>query len=412
MKVAFYGNICNNFYTLAKALRKEMNVDAHLYLNYKADIQNRPESDDPALKDNYPDWIHLSKKWDYVPFLSRYDRSFIRELNRYDVVFLSQLGVVLTPFIKSKVLFYVTGGDLTQIPFPSKFSKRYKSLPERLIWEYIGFMQRKGIRNATKILTQPFYPFANALKELQVNNQQVSKCYFPILIDTDVVVKTENAVGQIDEYNKSLLQPFKFIILHPSRIILDNSKPFVDAGLWKGNDNLFKALAIFLREYNIEDACIAMPERIYSPDIVEAKKIINELGIEKNIVWLKPPNPQGFPRKELMNFYSIADIVADEFATGWFGSIVVEGMACSKPTFCYVDETVMKQLYPWHPVISAREPKEIAELIAKFYFNKEKSIQQGELSRKWVEEFHSLKNGTNIYINNFKNDLADIFKLN
>jgi hypothetical protein len=113
-----------------------------------------------------------------------------------------------------------------------------------------------------------------------------------------------------------------------------------------------------------------------------------------------------------MNFYSIADLVADEFATGWFGSIVVEGMACSKPTFCYVDESVMKQLYPWHPIISAKEPEEIAELIAMFYFNKEKSIQQGELSRKWVEEFHSLKNGTEIYINNFKNDLADIFKLN
>lgn len=411
MKVAFYGNVCNNFYTLAKALRNELQIDAHLYLNHKADIQNRPESDDPHLEDNYPHWIHLSKKWDYIPFLSRLDRSFIKELNEYDIVFLSQLGVVLAPFIKSKTIFYVTGGDLTQIPFPSKFSYKFKHFPERLIWEYIGFMQRRGIRESSKILSQPFFPFANALKELGVNNTQVSKCYFPILLDTDVIKCNENAAIEIDAHNRALLASFNFTILHPSRINLDKSKASVDSGQWKGNDNLFKAFAIFINKYNVYDACIAIPERIFSPDIIKAKKIIAELGIEKNIVWLKPPKPQGFPRNELINFYSIADIVADEFATGWFGSIVIEGMACSKPTFCYVDEQVMKQLYPRHPIISSKEPEHLAELIAAFYFDKEKREAHGVLSRKWVNEFHSIKNGTDIYINNFKNDLKDIFKL-
>jgi glycosyltransferase involved in cell wall biosynthesis len=412
MKVAFYGNVCNNFYTLAKALRNELNIDAHLYLNPKADIQNRPESDDPHLKDNYPDWIHLSKKWDFIPLFTRFDRTFVKELNKYDVVFLSQFGITLAPFIKGKTLFYVTGGDLTQTPFPGKFSMKFKNVVERVIWEYVGFLQRRGIRNATKILSQPFFPFVNALKELNISGDKISKCYFPILIDTDVITKNERALDEIDEYNRSLLAPFNFTILHPSRLSLDKRKAFVDSGQWKGNDNLFRALSIFINKYNVHDACIAMPDRIFSPDINRAKNIIKELGIEKNIVWLKPPNPQGFPRKELMNFYSVADVVADEFATGWFGSIVMEGMACSKPTFCYVDEQVMKQLYPWHPIVSALEPADIAERIAEFYFDKEKRKAHGELSRKWVTEFHSVKQGTQIYINNFKNDLKDIFKLN
>lgn len=411
MKVAFYGNVCNNYFTLAKALRKELNIDAHLYLNHKADIQNRPESDDPQLKDNYPHWIHLSKKWDFIPMLSRLDRSFIKELNQYDVVFLSQFGVTLAPFLKNKTVFYVTGGDLTQIPFPSKFSHKYKNPIERLIWQYVGLMQRRGIRRSDRILTQPFFPFVNALKELRIDNSKVSKCYFPILLDTDVFTKNVNAGREIDQYNKALLAPFKFIILHPSRINLDQSKAGLHSGQWKGNDNLFKALAICKKKYRIEDACIAMPDRIFSPDIGKAKKIISDLGIESNIVWLKPPNPQGFPRKQLMNFYSISDIVADEFATGWFGSIVIEGMACSKPTFCYVDEQVMKQLYPWHPVISSKDPEELAELISAFYFDKEKKEEHGALSRKWVTEFHSIKKGSDIYINNFKNDLKDIFNL-
>jgi glycosyltransferase involved in cell wall biosynthesis len=411
MKVAFYGNVCNNYYTLAKALRKELNIDAHLYLNHKADIQNRPESDDPQLKNNYPDWIHLSKKWDYIPMLSRFDRTFVKELNKYDVVFLSQFGVTLAPFIKSKTIFYVTGGDLTQTPFPKKFAHTFNNIFERAIWEYIGYMQRRGIRNVTKILTQPFFPFANALAELKIDSSRISKCYFPILLDTEVFRYNPNALKEIDLYNKTLLAPFKFIVLHPSRINLDQSKAGIHSGQWKGNDNLLKALAICIRKYKIDDACIAMVDREFSPDIGKAKKIINELGIESNIVWLKPPNPQGFPRKQLMNFYTIADIVADEFATGWFGSIVLEGMACSKPTFCYVDEQVMNQLYPWHPIVSSKDPEKLAELIAMYYFDKEKKEAQGALSRKWVKEFHSIKNGTDIYINNFKNDLKDIFNL-
>src|SRR5687768_1895932 len=241
MKVAFYGNVCNNFYNMAKALRKELNIDAHLYLNPKADIQNRPESDDPHLKDNYPDWIHLSKSWDYVPLFSRLDRTFIKELNKYDVVFLSQFGITLAPFIKGKTLFYVTGGDLTQTPFPGKFSMKYKNFIERIIWEYVGFLQRRGIRSATKILSQTFFPFANALKQLKINNDKISKCYFPILLDTDVITKNENAMAEIDDYKKSLLAPFNFTILHPSRLSLDKRKAFVDSGQWKGNDNLFKA---------------------------------------------------------------------------------------------------------------------------------------------------------------------------
>lgn len=372
MKVAFYGNVCNNYYTLAKALRNKLHIDAHLYLNHKADIQNRPESDDPLLKDNYPDWIHLSKKWDYIPMLSRFDRTFVKELNKYDVVFLSQLGVTLASFIKSKTVFYVTGGDLTQIPFPAKFSHKFKNPIERLIWEYIGLMQRRGIRRSTRILTQPFFPFTNALSELKISDSRISKCYFPILLDTDIFTNNENAEREIDPYNKALLAPFNFIILHPSRINLDKSKASVHSGQWKGNDNFLKAMAIFIKKYKIDDACIAMPDRIFSPDIDKAKKIICNLGIESSSVWLKPPYPQGFPRKQLMNFYSISDIVADEFATGWFGSIVIEGMACSKPTFCYVDEKVMQQLYPWHPIISSKDPDELAEMIAAFYFSKEK----------------------------------------
>lgn len=411
MKVAFYGNVCNNYYTLAKALRQKLNIDAHLYLNYKADFQNLPESDDPELKNNYPDWIHRAEAWDPILFIKKMDRRFIRELNKYDIVFVSEFAVMLVPYLKAKTLFYVTGWDLTQIPFAGKFAYKHKGLINRVKWEYFAFHQRRGIRKSDKILTQPFFPFANALKELNIAKEQISKCYFPILINTNAVAYRENAAGEIDPHNKKLLEPFRFIIFHPSRIMLDTSKASYDAGQQKGNDNLLKGFAIFIKKHNIKDACIAMPDRVYSPDIPKAKKIVDELGIKDNIVWLKPPVPQGFTRSELTNFYSISHIVADEFATGWFGSVVVEGMACKKPTFCYVDETVMKQLYPWHPIISVKDPEDIAAQLAQFYFDEAKRTAHGEISREWAVKFHSITQGTEIYIDNFKTDLADIFNL-
>jgi hypothetical protein len=412
MKVALYGNICNNFYTLAKTLREKLGIDAHLYLHDKVDIQNRPESDDPHLKDNYPAWIHMSAEWDTLPFLKRWDKTFVRELNKYDVVFLSDLGVVFSPFLKAKTLFYVTGSDLTEVPFPKKYSAKFKTIKDRLAWEYIGFMQRRGIRHVTKVLSQPFFPFANALRELKINGEQVSTCYFPVLMDMNIITKNENAWNDIDAFNREQLKPFKFIIFHPSRIVLRNSKALVDSGQWKGNDNLFRGLKIFINKYGVSDICLAMPDRIYSADRLMAKKMIAEMGIEKNVVWLRPPTEEGFPRKQLMDYYSISNIVADEFATGWFGSIVIEGMACAKPTFCYVDENVMKLLYPWHPIISVKEPGEIAGRIAEFYFDPEKAKMQGAVSLKWVEEFHSIKEGTRIYLDNFRKEFKDIFQLN
>ncbi|HEY2720519.1 MAG TPA: glycosyltransferase [Chitinophagaceae bacterium] len=409
MKVALYGNVCNNFYALAKCLRKNGIADAHLYLNYTEDFQHRPESDDPELKDNYPDWIHLDRRWDPFKFLKKFDKVFINELNKYDAVFLSDHGPVLAPYINSKKIFYVTGADLTRMPFRERYMEGLKGMKFWLARRYISYMQRKGVRHFDKIIASPFAPFNSALQRLEIPEQRISQSYYPILLDVKNMVNDPDARQKIDAYNREMLAPFQFVIFHPSRLIITKHSSYVSSGHWKGNDNLFKAFAIFLKNHKVTDACIAMPERITSPEIELAKSIIKELGIEKNIVWLKPTTPEGFPRKELIKYYSLSSLVADEFATGWFGSIVVEGMACSKPTLCYVDEEVMKKLYPWHPIISAIEPEKIASQIAQYYFDRELACKQGKISRDWALKYHSIEEGSKIYADNLNNDLKDVF---
>jgi glycosyltransferase involved in cell wall biosynthesis len=412
MKVALYGNICNNFYTLAKSLRNHGIADAHLYLYDKTDIQNRPESDDPEIKNNYPDWIHMSSRWDVFAFLKKFDRGFIRELSQYDVVFLSDMGVVLAPYLRTKTIFFVTGGDLTRIPFSSRYMQEAGGFKLWCIKQYVSFMQRNGIRRCDMIITQPFYPFTSALKRIKVDQSKVSDSYYPFLIDTNSICYNSNARNEIVEINRKKLHPFSFVIFHPSRLFIEKKKDYEEMGVWKGNDNLLKGFALFLKKYKITNACIAMPEREHSPDIEVAKKIIGDLDIEENIVWLTPPNREGFPRNELINYYSLSNLVADEFGTGWFGAIVIEGMSCNKPTFCYVDEGVMKKLYPWHTVISVKEPSDIAKEIARFYFDDKLAAEHGERSRKWVEQFHSIDEGSQIYIENLKRDLGDVFQTN
>ena len=80
---------------------------------------------------------------------------------------------------------------------------------------------------------------------------------------------------------------------------------------------------------------------------------------------------------ELVDLYSYSNVVADSFdKIGWIGSIVVEGLACSKPVIHSVNDEINNRLYGWHPILNAYTPAEVAEQIKELYFNLELQKQQ------------------------------------
>jgi len=171
----------------------------------------------------------------------------------------------------------------------------------------------------------------------------------------------------------------------------------IEAGQWKGNDKLLKGLRIFIDLHNAPDICIMLPDRGHSAEKNFFLTEIERLGLQNNVIWLQGKSQDGFDKAEMIALYSASDLVVDEFGVGWFGSIVVESAACSRPIMCHLDEESMKKMYPYHPVISVNTPELISEEIAKLYFNKEYSLRKGNEGRLWAKEFHGQENAGRRY---------------
>ena len=138
LRVAFVGNIANNFFREAMAIRSTR-LEIDLFLNFKlADNTMLPESDQPELKNLYPNWIKdfegfKTSKLAMLAFfiglpggLRRLNIKMINVLNKYDLCVFSSKESWFIPFLNNKRIFRCTGSDLTVAPL-FKFSE-YKKL--------------------------------------------------------------------------------------------------------------------------------------------------------------------------------------------------------------------------------------------------------------------------------------------
>ncbi len=409
MKIALIGNVCNNMYNIGMALKKHTDIQPHLYIGGKTDIHNNPVHSDPNAK-NQGEWVFIDPKWDPTSKFKKLDNRFIKKLNseNYDAILVSDVGVWLSPFVKkSKFFFWTTGADITRMPFPTTFNFFHKGIKAKIKARYMAFLQRWGIRHVDYFMTQPFMPFQFALQKLNVPSDKIATSYFPIIVDLDIFKYNTGYVKFISAENLEKIEKFKFRIFHPSRLMIKKNEALYRAGQWKGNEMLLRGVKHFIDNNNVDDICIMLPDRSHSKDVDEFKAIAKELGIEANVVWLKGKSEEGFNKQEMAALYSCADLVVDEFGVGWFGSVVVEAASCGRPVMCYLDETVMKQLYPWHPVISVNTPVTIGNEISKLYFDKEYAAAKGKESRKWAEEFHSQEKAGKSYAMQIKQLLTN-----
>jgi glycosyltransferase involved in cell wall biosynthesis len=180
--------------------------------------------------------------------------------------------------------------------------------------------------------------------------------------------------------------------------MVNRAAQYVETGQWKGNDRLVEGFARFVASVPGARPVLVLIDRGHSADVAQIRTLIASLGIEQHVIWLKGPQPYGFDRGELLPFYSVADVVADEFGIGWFGSVVVEGLSMGKPVLCYLDEDVMRQLYPWHPVLTPQTPDEIAACLLDLWRDPVERSRRGARGREWAVEFHSFQGASARYV--------------
>lgn len=409
-KIAFVGNLANNFYREAKALRSTDTVEVDLYFKpIPGDSTMMPESDEPALLNNYPHWINKypgfrSPLWALALYffgldlpLRRINAHYIDIFNQYDACVFSSFDMCFIPFLTETTTFFrATGSDLTVFPLFSWRDIRAlrRTTGFRLIeifqsirWYLQRRLYSESVKSASYVSTGIGLPYKHALTKLRISP---AKCThdFRLAIDTTVF----NARATVRLHEMLGLDTSSFYIFFPSRMNMMTNKVLVESGDWKASDNALRGFRLFLDTLPASErqkVKLLIPDRTNSDDLLAAKQLVNQLMIDPNVIYIRGRASDALTRDEMIDLYSISSVVLDDFGAGWYGSIVIESLACGTPVITYVPEDMMNNVFPWHPIQIAQAPQQIADSLSKLYHNQPLLNELRSKSRRWVQEFHS-----------------------
>lgn len=178
-----------------------------------------------------------------------------------------------------------------------------------------------------------------------------------------------------------------FIIFHPTRHNWEIKK----------NQEIIKAFSKFL-QINPKSLLIFCD---WGQDQKKSKKLIEELKIEKNIIWLPI-----LSKKRLAEYYNASDIIADQFSPNIFGTTTPEALSCEKPSIINLEKDyALKTFKEMPPIAKAGNSEEIYDWLIKFYQNPFLRKKMGEEGRHWILKYHSSKVVTEKLIDVYKDIL-------
>lgn len=171
-----------------------------------------------------------------------------------------------------------------------------------------------------------------------------------------------------------------FIAFHPSRQHWEKDVRHPD---WeKGNDIFIEGFAKFVKTVNNKAKSIFVE---WGQKVNESKQLIHDLGIDANVIWLKPMHNYAMIRVILS-----CDLVADQFYLGAFGSTTPKALMCSKPAMLFLNES----LHGWcfeemPPVINTVNSQDVYEGLSKLYCDRDYAKDISLKSAQWYHMYHS-----------------------
>lgn len=384
LRIAFCGNVANALFPLAQVLRAA-GIDAHLFIDSRDPARWRPETDDPGLAGEYPGWIHEGSWIRNVDFIYPGRAPLIRELDGFDLVVGSGNTPMLSPYVDAPFVFYATGADLTRQPFPIAFASSREGVRSKVGHGMLAMWQRRGIRGASQIWTQPFAPLLDALDRLNVDSGRIADSYFPLIVDTDLFTPTPETDPR---WAADLRAGADFVVLHPSRLVLDESPLMLRSGQAKGSASILAGFAEFVHSRTVDNPVIILPAA--DRGAKDAAQLVDTLGIRNHVVWAEAPRSSGFHRTEMVHLYGAADVTVNELGAGWFGWAALESMSCGVPVISRIDHQGISQLYgeDWE-WIHASDSCAVATELARLAKDPKGRALKGIRSREWVLRHHA-----------------------
>jgi len=330
--------MANLGYQVARQLRKN-NIEADLLLEKNPPKGSDPLVFDPSLQNQYPEWIHF---YDKTKLGWKIDLIKIMRNKKYDLVH-AYVELPIFAYISRKPFIANTqGSDFRELAFSNSLR---------------GFLLRRAYRKAKIVLFfQPdHFPL---FSKLNLSNG----IFLPPLWDTSFFKPQPTSENQYSE---------KYVIFHPANLE------------WrlKGNDIFLKGFADFVK--NNPDSLLIIIDR--GIDSEKTHKLVDSLEILDKVKYVKGP----LNSTDLLHYYNLTDVVADQFVLGALGSIGWETFSCSKPLLAFVHEEQYKTVYGESPpIVNASTSLEVSKGLE---YLKDKKIRNdiGKEARKWIQKYHS-----------------------
>lgn len=280
------------------------------------------------------------------------------QIRNYDFIHSRCLGA-LRLFTKTPYVEQTVGSDMRELAVVNN------SLGKAVLRHY---------RNAKKIIISQT-DHVKICKQLDLENYT----YLPLVADTDNYYPDDNKI-HFGNYDLTIFHPshLDWTYTYGDRTVAKgNNKTFRNST--KGNDKLVKAVARLIKSGR--NVLLIMLER--GIDVQETKTLVDELGIQENVLWLAEMDNLG-----LRKYYSSVDVVADQFDCGSLGLIAYDAMVCGAPVIGFLEEATAQLCYNSLPsILNCRSEDDIYMKLlnsSKYQLNR-----VGQEGKEWVINNHS-----------------------
>ncbi len=384
MKVLFCDplNTQNSFYTYAKHLRQK-GIDAQVVIGTGATVpkEHLPGWHDTELNTSLsnPDWIVNMDLPYFLPFIRPIEyltkmRKLVKFANTFDVIGCSGLAPMWMRWSKKPFVLFSYGSDIDQMATQgwSGESGQKFGVTGKIVNNIVRRHLVSSMRRARATVIAPYQ--LKTAEKLGLTKPT----FMPHLIDTELFNPLSSVEKDAIKRKVRDTLSCDLIMFHPPR------QAWTDRNIadCKGNDLVFKAFARFLQNWPKRAKLISVNK---GWDLEKSKKLVEELGIQANVVWIDPVN-----KAEMGKLYNTVDIVLDQFVVGVLALVALEPLACETPSVSHIVKPPNGFFYPeMPPVVEAMDEDSIYNSMMILANDPQLRVKLGVKGRAWVEKYCS-----------------------